>query len=287
MNDQDEEVDPKPEPDLTAPNHSVLATHSVLAFDVLDSTNDEARRRAGAGAAAGTVVWALRQEAGRGRRGRRWDSPLGNLYCSLILRPGCAPAAGAQLSLVAALALGEALEACLVGHPRPQLKWPNDVLLEGRKVAGILLESEAAGAEHTAWVVVGVGVNVASFPDGTDYPATSLACEGGAGFSVGEVLQLFLARFQSWYAQWCREGLAPVRAAWLRRAVGLDLPISVRLHGETITGTFSGLDDDGALLLLPVGCGKPRRVSAGDVFFPWLTNPVVLFKDGGVVVAAR
>jgi len=245
----------------------------VVAFDTLDSTNEEARRRIRSGtAAAGMVIWALCQQAGRGRRGRRWESPAGNLHCSLILRPDCPPAAAAQLSLVAAVAVGEALEAGLGRGGRPQLKWPNDVLIGGRKVAGILLEADPDEAGGAGWLVVGVGVNIDHHPEGTDYPATSLSGEGAEPPDAAGVLELFLARFEPWYRRWCREGLAPVRAAWLERAVGIGLPVTVRLHAETVAGTFAGLDEDGTLLLDLVGGGVRRRVTAGDVFFPWMSG---------------
>lgn len=245
----------------------------VLAFDRLGSTNEEARRQAQAGAAAGTVIRATRQDAGRGRRGRRWDSPEGNLYCSVILRPACSLAAAAQLSLVTAVAAGEAIEACLGGRAQPQLKWPNDVLINGRKVAGILLESDPDPAGGLAWLVVGLGVNVARHPEDTEYPATALAAEGVTDRDAAAVLDIFLPRFDLWYRRWRRDGLAPVRDAWLKRAIGLSLPVTVRLHDGSFTGTFTGLDEEGALVLELAEGGGARRVAAGDVFFPWMSGP--------------
>ena len=242
-------------------------TFRVLPFDVLDSTNEEARRRLGAAAPAGTVVWARRQQAGRGRRGRAWVSEEGNLFCSIILRPDCPPAEATQLSLAVALAVADTAAAVLGKSVPVAVKWPNDVLVGGRKLAGILLESDGSTMHGATALVVGVGINVAHAPAATEFPATSLAEAGVVGLTVEAVLARLLDRLLHWYRLWCAEGLGPVRSAWLQRAAGLGGPVTVRLHGETLYGSFIGLDDGGALLLDPAGGGPVRRVAAGDVFF--------------------
>lgn len=240
-----------------------LAGRDVLAFDVLPSTNDEATRLARAGAPEGTVVWALRQTAGRGRRGRSWASAEGNLFVSLILRPQAPPARAAELSFVAALAVAETVDALNPDGPAALCKWPNDVLLAGGKIAGILLESEAGEGGEAAWVVVGVGVNLATRPLDVERPAAALP----AAKTPSTALELLLPAFDRLVERWRSEGFAPIRDAWLARAAGLGAPISVRLAHETIDGVFHGLDSDG-VLLLDVGQGKSlRRITAGDVFF--------------------
>lgn len=238
------------------------------ARDVVDSTNSEAARLAREGAADGTVVWARRQTAGRGRQGRQWQSPEGNLYCSLILRPNVPPARAAQLSFVAALALGETLRAALADGPAPRYKWPNDVLLEGRKVAGILLESSGSPAGGIDWIIVGCGLNLAHFPENIEggYPATSLAAMGGKDISLQEMLARFLGAFAVWRARWQDEGLTVLREAWLSNAARLGEEISVRLPGEELRGRFDGLDESGALLL-GLADGSHRTIAAGDVYF--------------------
>ncbi len=232
------------------------ANFTLIRLDEVGSTNAEALRRAAEGAAAGTVVWAGRQTVGRGRRGRLWVSPPGNLYCSIVLRPSRAPAA--QISYVAAVALAEALEPW-AAPASVRLKWPNDVLLHGGKVSGILLEG---GADH---VVLGTGVNVATHPadETRALRPTSLAAEG-AEATVEAVLESYLDHLAAWVNRWEANGFAPVREAWLGRAVGLGEPIEVRLPRETIPGRFTGLDDDGVLLLATEG--GTRRFAAGDVF---------------------
>ncbi|MEE9250220.1 MAG: biotin--[acetyl-CoA-carboxylase] ligase [Alphaproteobacteria bacterium] len=239
----------------------------LTALDVVGSTNDEAMRLAAQGAGAGTLVWAKTQTRGRGRRGRSWASPHGNLYLSLVLRPDCPVATAGQLNFVAALGIGEALAALVPQCSALHYKWPNDVLLDVRKVAGVLLESSGSGKDRFDWLVLGVGVNLRSFPEGTDYPATCLEAEGAEAISVASMLASFCEAFLSWLERWEREGFAPVRAKWLERATALGERIEVRLDAETLAGTFAGLDESGALILHKGG-GQVLRITAGDVFFP-------------------
>jgi BirA family transcriptional regulator, biotin operon repressor / biotin---[acetyl-CoA-carboxylase] ligase len=247
--------------------------YRLVAFEVIGSTNDEARSLARAGAADGTIVWAKEQTAGRGRRGRTWISPPGNLYASLIVRPvGAEPAHAAQLGFVAALGLGEALSELVGAGARLQLryKWPNDLLLGGRKIAGILLEAETGAGGSLDFVVIGIGVNLVSRPADVEYPAISLAEEGHAGIAPAHLLAAFGRHFALWASRWRAEGFAPVRLAWLARAEGLGDRVRVRLERETLCGRFLDLDDDGALLLLDAADGRRRRIAAGEVFFPAL-----------------
>lgn len=243
------------------------AGYRLDAHDCLDSTNAEAERQARAGAPDGTVIWAGRQTAGRGRHGRAWDSPQGNLYCSVILRPDAPPATAAQLTFVTALALGEAVDGALPAGSKLAFKWPNDLLLDGRKLAGILLESSGGKDGQLDWLVVGCGLNIRHFPETVSgYPATSLHAAGASAPAPGDALATFLQAFAVWRARWQDEGLAPIRAAWLARAARVGGEITVRLPGDELRGRFTGLDETGALLLdLPDG--SRRTVTAGDVFF--------------------
>jgi BirA family biotin operon repressor/biotin-[acetyl-CoA-carboxylase] ligase len=238
------------------------------------STNDDARRLAAEGAPDGTLVWADRQTAGRGRRGRRWESPPGNLYMSLLLRPDAPLAQAGQIGFLAAVAIAEMASGLLPGRA-VACKWPNDVLIDGKKAAGLLLESEAAGDGMRSggkidWLVLGLGVNVASHPKGVGFPATSLAAQG-AGAEVATVMARVANGFAAWYRRWRAEGFAPVREAWLARAAGLGGPVRVRFETRTEEGLFSGLDAEGALLLDRPGAA-PLRVTAGDLFFPAATE---------------
>ncbi len=239
--------------------------YRLLCYNSIGSTNDEAKHLAREGAEEGTLVWALEQTAGRGRRGRVWSSPRGNLHLSLILRPDCLVGSAAQLGFIAALAVGDALRAILPRIERIAYKWPNDVLIDGRKVAGVLLESETVGCEKPSFVVVGVGVNLAASPQGTEFPASSIMEEGLGEIMPEVMLEKFAAHFRSWNRRWRAEGFAPVRASWLAAAaIVRGEPIRVRLESRALCGRFLDLDHEGSLLL---DCaGECRRIAAGEVF---------------------
>ena len=240
------------------------AAYRLVRYDTVGSTNDEAKRLARAGAEEGTVVWALEQNAGRGRRGRVWASPRGNLYASVIVRPDCPVNRAAQLGFVAALAVGDALGAIFGGAAGLSYKWPNDVLLHGHKIAGILLESELGQGAVPAFVVVGVGINLASSPGDAEFPATSIAEQGLGHVSPAEALAGFTHHFQAWVERWRTDGFAPVRTAWRANAVSLGEAIRVQLDAATLHGRFIDIDQEGALLL--ESAGEFRHISAGDVF---------------------
>jgi BirA family biotin operon repressor/biotin-[acetyl-CoA-carboxylase] ligase len=240
--------------------------YRLVALDSVDSTNEEAKRLARAGADDGTLVWAKSQTQGRGRSGRSWESPQGNLYLSLVLRPECAPAEAAQLSFVAALGAGSALGEVLPPLIPVEFKWPNDILVNRRKAAGILLETESSGRDRLDWLVLGLGINVAACPAQTAFPATSLHEEGGSEVTVEMVLEAFARHFLAWVNRWLDDGFEPVRLAWRSQARGRGEPIRVRLPNGEIDGIFEDIDGRGALLLRrPDGSQQP--ITAGDVFF--------------------
>jgi BirA family biotin operon repressor/biotin-[acetyl-CoA-carboxylase] ligase len=242
-------------------NISLPSGYRLAAHETIGSTNDEAKRLAAEGAPEGTVVWARRQTQGRGRQDRTWMSPLGNLYCSIILRPGKGIAETATLGFAAALAAVEAIEP--VAPPtRAMLKWPNDVLMDERKVAGILLESGNNGA----WLVIGCGINLAHFPENVPFPAISIVAATGFQIAAEDALAGFCGQFDLWYRHWKAEGFAPVREAWLARAHPKGTKLNVRLPTATLNGTFEDLDVDGTLLLADED-GTLHRIAAGDVYF--------------------
>ncbi|MEK9671633.1 MAG: biotin--[acetyl-CoA-carboxylase] ligase [Rhodospirillaceae bacterium] len=244
----------------------------LIALDTVDSTNAEARRLAEKGpkeTPEGTIVWAMEQTAGRGRRGREWQSRKGNFFCSLVLRPEVPLAEAAQFSFIAALSVFDAIGT--LGPPgiNVSTKWPNDVLISGRKTAGILLEAEggADGKTPPDFVIAGVGVNLISYPDDgeTEFPATCLS-EEGARVLAHEFLDSFAKHFLAWTRLWVDEGFERIRKNWLWRCDQVDKKIEVRLADRTMTGVFKGLDDSGALLL-ETDDGL-RTVAAGNVYFP-------------------
>lgn len=249
---------------MSRPQADLRAGWRLVCYDTIGSTNDEAKRLARDGAAEGTVVWARAQSAGRGRRGRPWISPPGNLYVSLILRPRAEPEQAAQLGFVAALAVGEALHASVPGLVGLAYKWPNDVLLGGRKIAGILLESEMGAGEALSFLVAGIGINLDSAPGETTFPATSIASEGWRPPAPRELLVELVGRFNTWMTRWREEGFGPVGAAWRARAASLGRPIEVRLDRTVLRGRFRDIDEEGALLL--EAAGQSRRIAAGEIF---------------------
>jgi BirA family biotin operon repressor/biotin-[acetyl-CoA-carboxylase] ligase len=239
----------------------------LVALERVDSTNEAAKRLAKDGAEDGTLVWALEQTAGRGRGGRGWASPPGNLYCSVLTRPDCGLDQVAELGFAACLGVGGALGGLVPPLTDLNYKWPNDVLLNRRKAAGVLLESATRPDGALDYLVIGVGVNVSSCPEDTAFPATSLAAEGAGSVEVATVLEGFCRQFLTWVNRWLDDGFAPLRREWLGRATGLGQAIEVhRGDGVTLHGTFRGLDERGALHLEEAD-GTTRTVQYGDVFF--------------------
>ena len=241
----------------------------VLAFDEIDSTNAEARRRAEAGETGPLWITAAVQTSGRGRRGRSWDTARGNLAATLLITTDAGPAEAAQLSFVAAFAI-RALAEAFVPATLVRLKWPNDVMVDGRKLSGILIES-GRGPSGDLWLAIGMGVNLAHAPQDVERPATALADHLKDAVSApptpAEALATLSAAFVRHAAAWGRSGFEPLRDAWMKGAAGIGQACVARLDRETVEGVAEGLDGDGALLLrLPDR--SLRRISAGDVFFP-------------------
>lgn len=227
----------------------------------VDSTNTRAKQLAAQGAPEGTLIVAHEQTAGRGRHGNVWQSLSGNLFASVILRPAVAMADVGQLSFLIAVALAEALEKLLPQGCDLGVKWPNDILLNGRKCAGILLESEAGCAQALPWVVAGMGVNLVVAPEG----AVSLSEAGADAVQPEEFLDLFEPSLAHWYACWQAEGFAPLQAAWSCRAINRGKEIRVRLTREDLSGIFEGIDERGALQLR-LADDNVRLISSGEVY---------------------
>ncbi|MEM9170424.1 MAG: biotin--[acetyl-CoA-carboxylase] ligase [Pseudomonadota bacterium] len=239
----------------------------LIVFDRLDSTNLEAHRRLAAGERGACWLLAREQTAGYGRRGAAWRAGRGDLAATLFA-PAPTAHPPALVSFAAGLAVAEALDA-FAGPERVALKWPNDVLLDGGKVAGLILEWIPAGGGRAAVdaLVVGVGVNIVTRPIGLAYPAARLA-DAAEGVAAEDLLGRIDARLTARRADLTARGFGPLRAAWLDRAAGLRRRIRVKTPAQTLDGVFDGLDADGALLLRQQAGARPRRVAAGAVYFP-------------------
>jgi BirA family biotin operon repressor/biotin-[acetyl-CoA-carboxylase] ligase len=237
----------------------------ILAFDELDSTNSEARRRAEAGEAGPLWITALRQTAGRGRRGRSWETGQGNLAATLLMTTEREPRDAAQVSFIAALAVSDLARAYLPAS-RVKVKWPNDVMVDNRKLAGVLVES-GQRPEGGLWLAIGTGINLLKAPEHAERPAITLSAATLTPPPEPRVaLEGLAAAFADWLEVWDEKGFAAIAAAWTERAQGLGQACSVRLPTETIEGVAEGLDSDGALRLR-LADGALRRITAGDVFF--------------------
>jgi len=251
------------------------AGYRLLSLEATDSTNDDAARAAKEGDPGPLWVVSREQRAGRGRHGRNWSSPPGNLYASLLLLDPCEPALAPQLGFVAGLALHEALCAVTgLGAPRLALKWPNDLLLDGAKISGLLLEAHRVSAIGPLAIVIGFGVNVVHAPDGTPYAATSLQAVS-PGLEREKVFSELAVSFDRCFSAWSKarrlgDPFSAVRRLWLERAAGLGGSVTLRLPGGERTGTFMGLDAHGRLELRTTS--GLELIDAGDLYFPNLSR---------------
>ncbi len=240
--------------------------NEVVYFEQIGSTNEQARKLADNGAAEGTVVIADSQSSGKGRLGRDWSSPAGvNLYLSVILRPNISPRFATQMTFLSAIAVAQAIEA--TGSFEPQLKWPNDVMLGGCKVAGLLNELNAE-TEQVHYLVLGIGVNLnmttEQFPTDLRTPATSLLLDGGEQVSRRQFTQALLQSLDQLYSVYLQSGFQPIKEAWERRCNMLNQWVEVDCQNRLQVGQVSGVDETGALLLALAG-GVTERVLVGDV----------------------
>jgi BirA family biotin operon repressor/biotin-[acetyl-CoA-carboxylase] ligase len=238
----------------------------VFYYDETDSTNLRAHELGKTGAAEGAVVLADRQTAGRGRLGRHWCSPSGvNLYASVLLRPPVLPRHACQLTFLSAVAVAQSVTE--IGGLPARVKWPNDVLVHGRKVAGLLNELDAE-TERIHYLVLGMGVNLnmraGQFPEDLRYPATSLLLERGEPVSRRTFTRALLRHLDRLYNQYLREGFEPVLTAW-REYFDLEgRMVEVDAQTRCVRGRVTGLNADGALLL-ELADGSVERILAGDV----------------------
>lgn len=219
----------------------------VERYETLASTSDLCVVRARAGEAAGLAVLAAAQTAGRGSRGRQWVAPVGNLNLSVVLRPGTPAVEAGLFALLAGLAAAEAVQGFLSAATQVTLKWPNDILVGGAKLGGILIDA-APLAGVLDWLVIGIGVNLETAPAVAGRVTTTLGGHGGSA-TADMAAAAVLDRMAHWLAMFRDNGAVAVRAAWLARAHPLGAALAVRAGDETRQGEFAGLSPTGALLL--------------------------------------
>jgi BirA family biotin operon repressor/biotin-[acetyl-CoA-carboxylase] ligase len=231
-------------------------------FETLPSTSDLCRTLAEADEPEGLAVLSRRQSQGRGSRGRQWQSPAGNLSLSVLLRPREVARDAGQWALLTGVALAEALSAHLPAPASLTLKWPNDVLLGGRKLAGILIDSATDAQGGLRYIVIGIGANLAVAPDLGDR-ATACLAELGPPPSAETFAAALLDRIGAWRRVRLLEGFAPIRAAWHARAQAVGSQMSINSGGQVLGGAYAGLGEDGSLLLQ--AGGRVRSFSTGEV----------------------
>lgn len=238
-------------------------TWPVVRFGEIDSTNEEARRRASGGDLGPCWLVADAQSAGRGRLGRAWSSPKGNLFATALLAYPRAPSEAALACFAAGLAVLDAAEACGVDMSSARLKWPNDVMVGAAKLSGILIET---GQSHGHfWMAAGFGINVASAPERPERPTVCLAdLPGGTGLKADKLLSALDIAFRMRLYSLLSEGFEPTRSAWLARAAHIGTQIELLQPGNHVQGVFSGLGGDGALMLEKPD-GSVVYVRAGEI----------------------
>lgn len=228
----------------------------IIELYEIDSTNNFAKEKIQEGLEEETVVWAHRQEAGKGRLGNQWESPEGNLYMSFVINPNIEKQHIGQLSFAASLAVSNIMDDIIREKHEVKVKWPNDVILNNKKVSGILVETDS----DSGWVVVGIGVNIATAPDG----AISLY-DVEVDISVKDFMERLIIEFGFLVKQIEVEGFETVQKGWTYRAYKLGEEITARLPNETLTGIFQGIDEQG-ILQLELSDGTLKKISSGEVF---------------------
>lgn len=252
--------------EISAGLQSARIGRRLVCYRETGSTNEEAFKLAEKGAEEGTVVVADAQIRGKGRLGRHWESPAGvNLYCSVILRPPILPAKAPQLTFLSTVATARAVDATT--SLRPTIKWPNDLLLSGKKVAGLLNEMSAE-TEKVNFIVLGIGVNLnmdrEQFPDDLRHPATSLFLETGKPVRRLDFARALLEALDALYDSYLLNGYGPVRDEWLARSDFLGRRVRVTFQNKELQGTAEDIDEEGALLVRAPD-SRLERVLAGDV----------------------
>lgn len=242
----------------------------IETFAVTTSTQDEVKDRALEGADEGLVIQALTQSSGRGRQGNNWVSPMGNLYMSALLRPLCTADMAGQISFVVALAVSAAMDEFIVEGHKKTLKWPNDILIDGKKAAGILLETELSPKGLVGHLAIGIGVNVLSAPDGC---VALKEVSGDNRLAVHPFRDQVLHYLDTYYTVWKAEGFAPIRKAWLAQAHAMGHKLTARLPNREEKGIFRDIDDAGGLIL-EISENKQIVIRAGEIYFDEPENTV-------------
>ncbi len=243
--------------------------YRLLQFGEIDSTNEEAKRLGAQGETHACWIMAERQNAGRGRRARQWDSPRGNLMTTLYLPERMALTKAGFFSFIAGLALFDTVAHFITATQTQKalrLKWPNDLLFNNAKIAGILLETASLENEMISWIAIGIGLNLRYFPTDTPYPATALLPATGVEVSPLDAQKVLAARFTHYKTLYEAQGFSALRDLWMMRAQGKGERVFVRLPQATKVGIFNDINETGALIL-QLDNGQREDIFVGDVYF--------------------
>ena len=234
----------------------------IETFDSVPSTQDMIKERARTGSPEGTVIHALQQTAGYGRHGRSWTSDKGNFFLSLLLKPASDARHIGQMGLLAGLAVAETVRKYVREPDVVKLKWPNDVLIDGQKCAGIIVETQLTDKNSMSWIGVGIGVNIVSAPRGLGESIEKYAAKP---FGLNAFRTTLLTNMDKYYAEWSREGFEPIKKKWLEYAHAKGTKIKVRVGPLVEQGTFFGLDDEGSLMITDSDLAM-KKITAGEVY---------------------
>jgi len=235
----------------------------VSVYETVESTQDHIHEKVLEGEPEGLVVQGLQQMGGKGRHGNQWSSPIGNLYMSILLRPEKSLMQAGEMAFVIGLALSEAMNPYIDPNKHDKrLKWPNDILVDGLKISGILIEADSNDQGDLNALVIGMGVNIFMAPD----LAVSISKISEKPIYINVFRDEVLASIARWYKRWQEKGFAPIREAWLKQAYGVGDEITARLPNETFQGTFKTINEQGAIVL-ELSDGTEKTINAADVHF--------------------
>lgn len=240
----------------------------ISRFPLIDSTMDEARRLIESGQSLdGELIWADEQSKGRGRQSRTWITCPGNFMGTIVLNPKVPASKAAEISFVTALAVGETVKLFIPNTYQIHYKWPNDVLVEGKKIAGILLEAVNLPTQASPWISIGIGINVQSHPENVFFKSTCINKFAKKDLNLLDIQSRLCALFEKYLNIWRQEGFSPIRKFWLKSAANLGKRINVISGENTITGKFIEIDSQGRLILEDESHHQ-IKILAGDVYFP-------------------
>jgi BirA family biotin operon repressor/biotin-[acetyl-CoA-carboxylase] ligase len=252
--------------DSIRPQLRLPSLYELVELQSVDSVIKEARRRAEAGADEGTLIWAHEQTDAYERSGNPWHSPPKNLYCAVILQPESPFIQALPINYVAAVSLGTALGSLMSPMVTLRYRWPNDITLNGDKAAGIFIDTPTPTDAQIPWMVVGIAVNIATYPDNPNPGAVSVhEVEGNKDINVTDVLEEYSKQFLHWINRWAEHGFESILKTWQQRVDGVDEEISIELRNETVTGIFKRVETNGDIAV-QIFDNRVRNVSLREFY---------------------